>query len=315
MNLEHWTKTAFARGVFPYTIPWVWGKVKFMTDMAKQQGKRVKFDCSKEGGFIPWFRLISAVILYRTGMLTDTMVTISEWLHFLPKKLRPKWYFEMDGHKIFMNDGDPSMMSILKDYIATKKSWGTWEPETTKLVKEKVKPGDICLDVGASIGYFTMLFSRQVGKTGKVFSFEPTTNQIPYIKENIRKNGYSDIAKVFNVGAWDKTDQVQLPLCAALKYDSKCVAIDDVLEAEGIKEVNFIKIDVDGPEPKVLKGLTRTIERSPNLKMVIEFYPKYILDAGCDPKEFQDFIDKYFIHTTIPGDYEGNCWNLFCTKK
>ncbi|KKL60589.1 hypothetical protein LCGC14_2203830, partial [marine sediment metagenome] len=77
----------------------------------------------------------------------------------------------------------------------------------------------------------------------------------------------------------------------------------------------FIKMDIDGPEPKALKGLVRTFKRSKNLKMVIEYYPEYILNAGCDPVEFREIINKYFDVDVIPDDYEDGCWNLFCTRK
>lgn len=315
-SLEQWTKETLARGIYPGNMAWVFGKMKFLANF--YGGKRLVVNLKieyKEQGFQAMFRVWLALRLLRLNLLNNSVIKFAEWMYRLPSYLKPKWYLNMDGHNIFMNERDGSMVSILKDYIAVKKNFGLWEPETTKIVKDNVKLGDVCLDVGASIGYFTLLFSRLVGKNGKVLSFEPTTNQIPYIKENIRKNGYSDIAEVFNVGAWDKSDQVMLPLNAGVKYDSKCVAIDDILESRGIKKVDFIKIDVDGPEPKVLKGLIRTIERNPNLKMVIEFYPKYIKDAGCDPAEFQIIIDKYFTHKLIPGDYSEGCWNLYCERR
>lgn len=244
----------------------------------------------------------------------------------LPYKLKPHWWLNMDGHKFFMNEGDASMRAILKDYeiIANRKihenryleQWEkTWEPETTKIVKDLVKPGMTCLDIGASVGYFTLLFSRQVGPTGKVFSFEPTTNQISYIKKNIKKNGYEKIAKVFHMGAFDVHDEIGMPVHAPIKYKVKVGPVDDVLEAEGVSQVDFIKIDVDGVEPRVLKGLIRIIERSPNLKMMIEYYPKYIEQAGCSTQEFMDIINKYFTYVIIPGDYTDGCWNYLCTKK
>jgi len=263
-----------------------------------------------------WRSMIIVWFLYKTRLFrTYRSVWLLDRFMKIPQMIRPRWYLKMDGHKLVMKYHDKSMKEIFNDYIAIKNSVGLWEPETTKLVKEYVKEGDVCVDIGASIGYFTLLLARQVGKRGRVLAFEPTPNQIPYITENIRKNGYKDIAKIYNVGAWDKTDKVLLPVNAAVKYNSVCVAVDDVLEQEGIKNVDFIKIDVDGPDTKVLKGLIRTIERSPNLKMVCEYYPQYIKDAGDDPEEFMSIIKKYFNYEEVPDDYSDGCWNLFCIRK
>lgn len=316
-SMEEFNKIMFARGIFPHTIPWVLNKVKFFKYIADEQKAKLKFNLKNEftvWGSLPWFRLMLAIVLLKAGLLKNWVIKFFEWLHFLPKKLRPKWYLKMDGLKIFMNDGDSTMMSILQDWLATKRQHGIWEPRTTWAVKKFTKEGDICIDVGASIGWFTMQFARRAGPTGKVFAFEPTPNQIPYITENVRKNGFKDIVKIFNVGAWDKTEDIKLPVNAGVKYESKGVAIDDVLEAEGIQQIDLAKIDVDGPEVKVLKGLERTIKRSSNMKLIIEYYPKYILDAGDKPEEFQKFIKNYFKVSIIPSDYTEDCWNLFCER-
>jgi FkbM family methyltransferase len=205
------------------------------------------------------------------------------------------------------------MADILNDY----KVLDIWEKETTAIVERDVKRGDVCVDVGASQGYFAMLFARLVGKTGKVVAIEPTDFQQPYLRKNIRKNGYKGIIKLVHCGAWDKDEVVAMPLSAPeyCQFKLRCRPVDDILEELGIWNIDFIKIDADGPEPKILKGMTRTIERSPKMKMVIEFYPKYIEDGGCSVQEFKDTIDKYFDVHIIPDDYTEGCWNLYCTRK
>ena len=52
----------------------------------------------------------------------------------------------------------------------------------------------------------------------------------------------------------------------------------------------------------------------PHLKMVVEYYPKYIESAGLNPADFREIIDKYFEFEIIPGDYKDGCWNLFCKR-
>jgi len=78
-----------------------------------------------------------------------------------------------DGIKLFLNNQD----NFLSRDIAFHK---VWEPEITKLVKEIIKEDQNVIDVGANIGYFTTLFSKLVGKSGKVFSFEPAPKNFEF---------------------------------------------------------------------------------------------------------------------------------------
>lgn len=224
-----------------------------------------------------------------------------------------KQYTIVDGHK-FWSWPSKKMMDIIRDYQALRE---VWEPETTAIVKREVKAGQTCVDVGASVGYFTLLFSRLVGPDGRVVSIEPTDFQQPYRKRNVKVNGYNDRVILIEAGAWDKDEIIYMPLNAPRYVQTalRCRPVDDMLEELGIMSIDFIKIDVDGPEPAVLKGLIRTIERSPNLKMVIEYYPKYIENTGLNPKDMMDILNKYFNYKVIPGDYGDGYWNYYCTRK
>jgi hypothetical protein len=93
------------------------------------------------------------------------------------------------------------------------------------------------------------------------------------------------------------------------------VNVSDYLKKLGVEKVDFIKIDVDGPEVKVLRGLTEVFENNKNVKMIIEYYPKYIEGAGDSPEEFLAIIDKYFTYKKIEGDYGDGYWNLICERK
>jgi len=243
-------------------------------------------------------------------------------------------YFKLDGHKISRPSKDEKNLAIkeiISDYSVYKSENKIYEPETTKIIKETVKEGDICVDVGASIGYMTMQLARQTGKTGLVYAFEPTANQFPYLQRNIAINGYADRVKPFNLAAWDKNENNFIRRDTAMNKETEKslgnpariqvndghinkpmqgVALDDVLP----ERVDFIKIDVDGSEIKVLKGLTKTFERNPKLKMIIEYYPEYQEKLGNDPEEMMALLDKYFTHEKV-GDYTDKYYNLICTRK
>lgn len=300
-NLENGMKELTSNGLHTSSPLWKFAKMNLMTKLAKDEG--VSLDFNYRG----WRR---AILISKLPIIGNNKI-----LTFLNKICKLKDYIfrytTVYGHKFFIRPA-PKMADILNDY----KILDIWEENTTKIVEDNVKKGDVCVDVGASQGYFAMLFARHAGPTGTIVAIEPTDFQQPYLKKNFKKNGYKNITQV-HCGAWDKDETKRMPLNAPpyCQFKLRCRPVDDILEELGIWQVDFIKVDVDGPEPKVLRGLERTFQRSPNLKMVIELYPKYIENAGCSVEEFNEVINKYFDYTIIPDDYEDGCWNLFCIRK
>ena len=215
----------------------------------------------------------------------------------------------LDEHKFYMNfdHQDLAIREILLDFALH----GEYEPHTTALVKDVVKPGDTAVDIGASIGYFTLLLARQVGKTGTVCSFEPTGNQYPILVKNIQENGYEAYVIPHNVAGWDRNEEVEIQTNKGNVGIMRGKILDELLP----DRVDFIKIDTDGSEPHVLKGLLKTIENNSQLKMVIEFYPKYIKNLGGNPDDVMDILNKYFILEKIAGDYNDEYWNYYCIRK
>lgn len=220
-----------------------------------------------------------------------------------------QYYRYLGDHKFFIDfeEKDPAMSQILQDHCLH----GEYEPETTKLIEKEVKEGDVCIDIGASIGYFTLLFAKKVGMNGKVYAFEPTKNQFRYLKENIKANNYNIQVIAENMGAWSSETEIKLKVNAGNEQICSVMPLDLILPTK----VDFIKLDVDGAEPEVLKGLEQTIKNNPQLKMVIEYYPAYIEKMGLNPQDVLDFLDKYFTYTKIDGDYGEGYWNYYCIQK
>lgn len=70
---------------------------------------------------------------------------------------------------------------------------GNYEPEVTGILGEWIKQGDLAIDVGTNIGYYTLLFARQVGSSGRVIAFEPDPHSHDILLGNVAKNGYSNV--------------------------------------------------------------------------------------------------------------------------
>ena len=99
---------------------------------------------------------------------------------YVYRLFKPK-YVKMFGFKLYVNPNDKVLSdSIIRD--------GIWEKEETEFVKSYIKRNWVVLDIGANIGYFTLIFSKLVGKNGKVFAFEPDPDNFEILKRNIVEN-------------------------------------------------------------------------------------------------------------------------------
>jgi FkbM family methyltransferase len=231
---------------------------------------------------------------------------------FAPKK---PFVFQLNNYNFWMNPNEKvkHVRTWLQNYILQ----GEYEPDTTKLIEKIVKKGDTVIDIGASIGYFSINLSKIVGEGGKVFSFEPTREGFRYLCENKNLNDCKNIYPL-NLAAWDKNEIVKMPKSdfAINAQWANGVNISDFLKNNyNIEEVNFIKMDIDGAEPWAIKGLADLIEKSKNLTMICEYYPKYIQASNGDPKFFHDMLEKFFHLEKIDGDYGDGYWNYLCTRK
>jgi FkbM family methyltransferase len=154
--------------------------------------------------------------------------------------------------------------------------YGTWEPEITQIIVDTVSPGMIVLDIGGHIGFYTLLMSRLVGETGKVYSFEPFPRNLQLLQENIELNKIQNV-QVIPSAVSDMTGMVSLlidgdhdlPGRSSLVYRSgksessmevETTSIDDVM-ANIEHSIDFMKIDVEGAEDLVLKGALKTIQK------------------------------------------------------
>ena len=136
----------------------------------------------------------------------------------------------------------------------------------TKLLKI-IKPGDICWDIGANIGFYTCLLASRVGDTGAVVAFEPALRTCGYLCENISLNQFTNVT-VVNKGLSDSVEQRHLYYAeaglaegtASLKYANGRAAservtldtIDNLIREMPVPD--FIKIDVEGYQLEVLRG-------------------------------------------------------------
>jgi FkbM family methyltransferase len=162
--------------------------------------------------------------------------------------------------------------------------YGTWEPEVTSAVTLTVKPGMTVIDIGAHIGYYSLLFAKCVGPTGRVFSFEPLPENLAMLRRNVQLNRLSNV-QCFASALFSSKRELSLAvpdespnsgdgsvihdrgrkhiLVSAITLDSFC--------ASGKIQPDVLKMDIEGAEYDVLVGARDTISRC-RPKLLIELH-------------------------------------------
>jgi FkbM family methyltransferase len=228
---------------------------------------------------------------------------------------------EVQGSKMYVNvfDKDPSMRRTFRAYAINR----VHEESTTALFRKILKEGDIVVDLGANIGYFTLLAAKLVGKEGKVYAFEPEPRNYQYLTRNIQLNRYDNVVASQKAVA-DKPGTVKLFICpydtghhTIQKYggiqayrpdfvdekkefvDVEQVRLDDFFKGKATK-IDLIKMDVEGAEMLALAGMEQVIRQNKSLIMLIEFFPLLIKEMGQSPEKFarsllEDFHFKMYV--------------------
>jgi len=162
--------------------------------------------------------------------------------------------------------------------------YGTWEPEVSNVVLSVVKPGMTVIDIGAHIGYYTLLFAKCVGADGRVISFEPFPDNFALLQKNVQLNGLSQVqprpqavfsaAREITLAVPDHTlnpGQGSVSHASgSRKFLVQAVCLDSFCAQEALRP-DLIKMDVEGAEQDVLLGARQTIAQW-RPKLLIELH-------------------------------------------
>jgi FkbM family methyltransferase len=141
-------------------------------------------------------------------------------------------------------------------------SWlGTYESHVQRLFCERVRPGDIVFDIGANVGFFSLLASKLVGPKGRVYAFEPLPRNLSYIEQHLRLNAVTNvtvkpiaIASTSGTASFgDGENESQARLSEKGEHHVTTASLDDLV-ANGTPRPAFIKMDIEGAEFDALRG-------------------------------------------------------------
>jgi FkbM family methyltransferase len=174
-----------------------------------------------------------------------------------------------------------------------------------------IRSGDVVVDVGANDGYFTLLFSDIVGTMGAVHAFEPVTPTFDRLVERVGDAAWFDNITVTRAacgdtegaatmlvpdGDWGQAalvrhDAASWASAARIeRYDTQLIRLDSYLASKGPRRVDFVKIDVEGAELHVVRGLLDTLAAYQPI-VAVEVYADWTRDFGYEPA---DLINLFY---------------------
>lgn len=223
--------------------------------------------------------------------------------------LRKKRLVAMEGFGLYVMPNDYIGANIL----ATQ----TWEPHVTHVIRHELREGDVFLDLGANIGYFSMLASSLVKATGRVLAFEPNPQNLQLIYESKLYNQFANLT-VYPYAASDRAELLRFATIGSnggivngAAPGNRCLLVqsavlDDFLSS--VQRIDVVKIDVEAHEPAALRGMARLL-RKHKPRIITEFHPWAMRINNVEaPEEYLSQLERldYCLSIILPtGDLTG----------
>lgn len=177
-----------------------------------------------------------------------------------------------------------------------------YEPHVEHIIKATLHSGDVFLDLGANIGYFSLLAASIVQETGKVISFEPNIQNLQLLYASIFENQFRNIT-VYPFAASNNVQILRLTSFGSNGFLEEphssqsnsqflqSIIVDDLLQDES--RIKLIKMDIEGYEPLALSGMEKIIKKHKPI-IITEFSPWHILHrTKIEPKDYLEQLVNY----------------------
>ncbi len=247
----------------------------------------------------------------RSALLAMAYVAIPLLYRLLPNPVQVK------GCTLYWNPGD-------RDLYPLALLLSRYEPETTACFKGLLQPGMTVVDIGAHIGYYSLLAAQVVNKEGKVYAFEPEPSNFTLLVRNTESNGQKDtiipIPKAVSRGPGTielllaKRDSraasfYHTPAAGRRSVKISAINLDSFFCEMGWPAVHLIKMDIEGAEKEALEGMKELALRNPGLKLIMEFAPENLRAAGVNPGELFATLQalgfqSFFVIRELPDQLE-----------
>lgn len=206
---------------------------------------------------------------------------------------------------------------IIQRYLYT---FGTWEPHLSAWINRRLTTGDTFVDVGANIGYYTMLASHLVGPTGHVTAIEPVPRFYHHLQATLLLNRARNVRTIEKAVAIEPgrvemflSDPGNLggtstirPRIVRESFHADAAPLLDLLTPAEIRDARLIKIDVEGAEAAAVQGLVPVLGTlRPDAELIIEITPRALAKQGDDVDDVIAPLRTAGFHTyRITNDYD-----------
>lgn len=204
------------------------------------------------------------------------------WIHGATRITRT---YTIGDTPMLVEAGNPRELSRIKAYVRK-------EPDTVEWINSHVRPDDVFYDIGANIGLYSILAARRLAGRGKVYSFEPESQNYASLNRNVYLNGLSDSITTLCVAVSDESridtfyvrgqlrageaihqfrqakDDFGRPFSPVHQQGMFGITLDDLCYSYDLDFPTHIKVDVDGHEHAVVVGARRVL-RDPRLQTVL----------------------------------------------
>lgn len=190
------------------------------------------------------------------------------------------------GNRMYLDPDDQAITPWLRK--------GVWEPLETMLFEGEIESGDVVVDVGANVGYYTLIAAKRVGSSGKVYAFEPDPDAFALLRANIELNALTNVVAI-NKALAAEPGRLELFRSNTNRGDHRLYDPGDgrtavsvevtTLDAAlaDVRGIDLIKVDTQGAECSILAGGTSLLDRERDAGIIMEYTPKYIRAFGQDP--------------------------------
>ena len=196
---------------------------------------------------------------------------------------------------------------------------GIPEPGLVGFFQTLIRPGMTIVDVGANFGIFTLYAARSLQWDGRIHSFEPAPRTHELLRNNVQVNGFleANLVQFHETAVTDSEGIARLTTFAdnsghnTLFWQNagaefvvvKTTRLDTALQGE--PRVDVVKIDAEGAELKILRGMEQTIEKNPGIHIVIEFAPIHLARANVTPEGFLRALSELDLEVRVIDDLTG----------
>jgi FkbM family methyltransferase len=243
-----------------------------------------------------------------------------------------QWIYKLivDNETIIECDENVSMYINPSDFVVSRRIWreGEFQPRIRDYVNKNLDKGDVAIDVGANIGYFTVIMGKAVEHTGMVYAFEPNEENRQILKKNVQENELDEIVVVRSEAVSDQNGSAELSIADINKGSHSIIKSkkpQNVVEVPTVKidnvindKIDLIKVDVEGAEDKVVAGMEQILSKyAPTV--ILEYNPKLwdrdirdtfgpLSDAGLSPYELQQGgeVKKKTINDILQKTFSGD---------